>query len=71
MKGECMKTIKCLKCGVRLHPSDWIILKKMNTLPICDNCSLIDEENNIEAIKGVTNINKNSRTINKVNKERV
>ncbi|MBH0166752.1 hypothetical protein IHV12_17665 [Fictibacillus sp. 7GRE50] len=47
-----MKTKKCIKCGVRLHPTDWIILKEINTLPICDNCSLVDnkkgEENGVE-----------------------
>jgi DNA-directed RNA polymerase subunit M/transcription elongation factor TFIIS len=52
-----MKTKKCIKCGVQLHPTDWIILKEMNTLPICDNCSLDEEKNNNELLQ------------NKINKE--
>jgi hypothetical protein len=37
---------KCIKCGIRLHPTDWIILKEMNTLPICDYCLFEEEESN-------------------------
>jgi acetyl-CoA carboxylase beta subunit len=51
MKGNKMKTKKCIKCGVRLHLTDWIILKEMNTLPICDNCSLIESESNTKELK--------------------
>jgi hypothetical protein len=50
-----MKPKKCLKCGVRLHPTDWIILKEMNTLPICDNCSLDEEKNKNELIQNKKN----------------
>jgi hypothetical protein len=46
-----MKPKKCLKCGVRLHPTDWIILKEINTLPICDSCSLSEKENNNAVIQ--------------------
>jgi hypothetical protein len=46
-----MKTKKCIRCGVRLHPTDWIILKEMNTLPICDDCSLGQDENKTEKIQ--------------------
>jgi hypothetical protein len=40
-----MKTKKCIKCGIRLHATDWIILKEMSTMPICDNCLFSDKVN--------------------------
>ncbi|WP_171005570.1 hypothetical protein [Bacillus sp. E(2018)] len=36
------KPICCLKCGIQLHSSDWEILKAHNTLPVCDECELIE-----------------------------
>jgi hypothetical protein len=47
-----MKTKKCIKCGVRLHSTDWIILKEMNTLPIC---ALDKEKNKNELIQNKIN----------------
>ncbi|MBH0160454.1 hypothetical protein [Fictibacillus sp. 26RED30] len=47
-----MKTKKCIKCGVKLHTTDWIILKEMNTLPVCDNCTLNEKENKNEDMQG-------------------
>jgi hypothetical protein len=61
-----MKTKKCIKCGVRLHPTDWVILKEMNTLPICDNCSLNNKEINNTIIQ---NLDKDSSTIKKSEKK--
>jgi hypothetical protein len=39
-----MKIKKCIRCGVPMHPTDWLILKEMGYMPICDNCMLIEEE---------------------------
>jgi hypothetical protein len=50
MINKAMKTKKCIRCGVPLHSTDWLILKDMNTLPICDNCSL-DEVNKKNVIQ--------------------
>jgi hypothetical protein len=52
-----LKTKKCIKCGVKLHPTDWIILKEMSTMPICDNCLLSDKENKNESEKDKLNEN--------------
>lgn len=52
-----MKTKKCIRCGVRLHPTDWIILKEMSTMPICDNCLLSNKDNINEVEKDKTNEN--------------
>jgi hypothetical protein len=60
-----MKIKKCIKCGVPLHSTDWMILKDMKTLPICDNCSL-NEENNKNVIQ--YNIIKEKYNILKKNK---
>jgi DNA-directed RNA polymerase subunit M/transcription elongation factor TFIIS len=57
-----MKSKKCITCGIRLHPTDWIILKEMNNLPICDNCSL-KEKNKNELIQN--NINNETVPRNK------
>lgn len=43
-----MKTKKCIRCNVKLHPTDWIILKEMNILPICDKCVLNEKNYNTE-----------------------
>ncbi|WP_226537425.1 hypothetical protein [Fictibacillus halophilus] len=32
------RDVLCLICNVKLHPTDWLILKKLNKLPICDIC---------------------------------
>jgi hypothetical protein len=31
-----------------LHNTDWIILKEMSMLPICDNCLLKEQNSNFE-----------------------
>jgi hypothetical protein len=36
------KIKKCIKCGIQLHPTDWIILKQMSKMPICDSCLFIE-----------------------------
>jgi hypothetical protein len=43
-----------LKCGIQIHYTDWIILKEMAMLPICDNC-LLAEEQNVETNEKQTN----------------
>jgi hypothetical protein len=35
--GDIIKNKKCIKCGIRIHYTDWIILKELSLLPICDN----------------------------------
>jgi hypothetical protein len=40
-----MKEKKCIKCKIRIHPSDWFILKEMSSLPICDKCLFTEEKN--------------------------
>jgi hypothetical protein len=32
------KIKRCLKCKIKLHSTDWLILKLMNKMPICDIC---------------------------------
>jgi hypothetical protein len=34
------KQVCCIKCGIRVHPTDWEILKYHNMMPICDGCDL-------------------------------
>ncbi|MFC0237080.1 hypothetical protein [Fictibacillus phosphorivorans] len=43
-----MKIKKCIRCGIRLHPTDWLVLKEMLSLPICDSCSLIEEKQKLQ-----------------------
>jgi hypothetical protein len=39
-----MKIKKCIKCGIPMHQTDWLILKEMGYMPICDNCMLKEED---------------------------
>ncbi|OOE12487.1 hypothetical protein [Fictibacillus arsenicus] len=34
------KQVCCIRCGIRLHPTDWEILKYNNQMPICDECDI-------------------------------
>jgi hypothetical protein len=34
------KQVSCIRCGIRLHPTDWAILKYNNQMPICDDCDI-------------------------------
>jgi hypothetical protein len=40
-----MKFKKCIKCGIRIHQTDWEILKEMSLMPICDNCLFVPDKN--------------------------
>jgi hypothetical protein len=53
-----MKNKKCIKCGILIHQTDWIILKQLSLLPICDNCSLesIEKDNIYISVKNQTNL---------------
>jgi hypothetical protein len=33
------KIKKCIRCGIRLSPSDWKLLKLDSMMPICDECN--------------------------------
>jgi hypothetical protein len=49
-----------LKCGIQIHYTDWIILKEMAMLPICDNCLLAEEQ------KAETNEKQTNSSLKKV-----
>jgi NAD-dependent SIR2 family protein deacetylase len=53
------KQVCCIRCGIRLHPSDWEILKYNNQLPICDECDIkySNEDMKAEGSTIVTNGN--------------
>jgi hypothetical protein len=59
-----MKNKKCLKCGIQIHYTDWIILKELSLLPVCDNCLLKeDERDEIKEKQLFPSINKKIRLI--------
>lgn len=34
------KTVCCIRCRIKLHPTDWELLKYNNQMPICDECDI-------------------------------
>jgi hypothetical protein len=34
------KTVCCIRCRIKLHPTDWELLKYKNQMPICDECDI-------------------------------
>lgn len=41
------KPVCCIRCGIKLHPTDWELLKYINPMPICDECDIkYSTENN-------------------------
>jgi hypothetical protein len=34
------KTVCCIRCRIKLLPTDWELLKYKNQMPICDECDI-------------------------------
>jgi hypothetical protein len=41
------KQVCCIRCGIRLHQTDWEILKSINQMPICDGCDIKYSKTNL------------------------